>query len=278
MIRATRNDRAEIEAFLLERAAGSMFPLSNLRRYGMDGGHDRACSFWIRRDAGRITDVLTMSDMCSLFPQCPNGFLGLRSLFQGLAVPEILGPAEQVATLRSELGLEGPGQLDTTEPGYRLLLSEVEMPDVTGCELRSLDAVPLETLISWRASYCIESLGVLPGDAPAKAAKDIESYIANDTHRSLFFDRVPVGMTGFNAVLPEIVQIGGVYTPPEFRGRGFARRSLAMHLAEARDTGVEEAVLFAANPAAERAYLAIGFKPADPFSIVVFDPPRVVDG
>jgi predicted GNAT family acetyltransferase len=80
-------------------------------------------------------------------------------------------------------------------------------------------------------------------------------------------------MTGFNATLPEIVQIGGVYTPADLRGRGYARRAVALHLAEARGKGTARAVLFAANDAAARAYRAIGFQPAVPFTLFLLSTP-----
>ena len=77
-------------------------------------------------------------------------------------------------------------------------------------------------------------------------------------------------MTGFNSQFEDVVQIGGVYTPPEKRGRGHARRALAMHLAEARSKGATQAVLFAANAAAARAYEAVGFQRASDFALVMF--------
>ncbi len=79
-------------------------------------------------------------------------------------------------------------------------------------------------------------------------------------------------MTNFNAALPAIVQVGGVYTPPDFRGQGYARRAVALHLEQAREAGVREAILFAANPAASRAYEAIGFTQIGGYRIVNFDP------
>ena len=87
----------------------------------------------------------------------------------------------------------------------------------------------------------------------------------------------PVAMTNFNAVLPGIVQIGGVYTPPGLRGCGYARRAVALHLQDARDSGTSEAILFAASPAAARAYEAIGFGRIGDYRIVNFDPPVTVE-
>jgi predicted GNAT family acetyltransferase len=60
------------------------------------------------------------------------------------------------------------------------------------------------------------------------------------------------------------------------RNRGYARQAVALHLAEARASGVRRAVLFAASEPAERAYRALGFQPAGRMSIVLLLEPEVV--
>ena len=119
----------------------------------------------------------------------------------------------------------------------------------------------------------------MPGeDSEQKAKDDIESYIAANSHRVLYRGDTPVAMTGFNAVLPEAVQIGGVYTPPAARSRGLARTAVAMHLQEARSRGVAHAILFAASPQACKAYEAIGFARTGDFTILFYEEPQVIYG
>ena len=274
MIRATDKDRADIEAFLNTHATTSMFPLANLARHGMNGGHPRACTFYIRRDP-HITDVLTVSDEGALFPQCPNGFDDVADIFNGQTVKAILGTASQVAALRKTLGLTHKAQLDTVEPAYKLDLADLIVPQTT-LTLHPLEKVPFDTLVQWRAAYNVESLGVPADKAVHNAANDITYYIESASHRSVWDGDTPVAMTGFNAALPDIVQIGGVYTPPDLRSRGYARTAVARHLAQVAKDGVTQAVLFAANPAAERAYRAIGFTPNGQFTIAFYDAPQVI--
>ena len=83
--------------------------------------------------------------------------------------------------------------------------------------------------------------------------------MAAGNHRVLWRGTDPVALTGLNARLADVVQVGGVFVPPALRSQGFARRAVALHLAEARTGGASRAVLFAATPAAFRAYQAIGF-------------------
>ncbi len=80
----------------------------------------------------------------------------------------------------------------------------------------------------------------------------------------------PLAMTGFNARLPDIVQVGGVYTPPDLRGRGHARRAVALHLAAARDAGIRRATLFSGSDMASRAYRSIGFRQIGDWTLLIF--------
>lgn len=63
-----------------------------------------------------------------------------------------------------------------------------------------------------------------------------------------------------------------MWTPKALRGRGYARCAVAGSLQSARDCGVRRAVLFTGetNPAAQAAYVAIGFEPIGDYAILLF--------
>ena len=104
MIRATLADRAVVAGFLRRHLPIAMFPLANLHRHGMAGGHPRAMSFWLRKAGGAITDVAAMTDGGFLFPVCPSQpWADLRAAMQGSRVAAILGEAGQVTGLRAAL-------------------------------------------------------------------------------------------------------------------------------------------------------------------------------
>jgi ribosomal protein S18 acetylase RimI-like enzyme len=279
MIPAVPADRPAIEAFLTRHITTSMFPLSNLRRYGMAGGHPRAMRFWLRWKAGALVDVLCMSEEGMVFPQCPTGPWGdVKVVLHGDSVKGILGDAPQVAALRTVLGLSGDPGLDKAEPLYALSLDDLVIPDVTGLRLVPLKDAPRALVVGWRRAYLEEVLPMPGEDNAMTAVKDIVGYLEADSHRLLYEGDTPVAMTGFNAVLPEAVQIGGVYTPPALRACGHARRAVALHLAEARDAGTKNASLFAASPQACKAYEAIGFRRTGDFRILVYQEPQVIYG
>ena len=279
MIRASAADRPEIVAFLRDHLATAIFPLSNLHRHGMAGGHPRAMTFWLRRQARVISDLLAVTQEGMIFPNCPtHPWDACRSALAGRAIIGMLGDDRQVTGLRQALGLEAAAGHVVTEPHYQLDLAALVMPDVTGFTLRPIAAAPRDLVIGWRRDYLVQTMMMQGEDIDGTAIRDIDAYIAADSHYVLFAGDTPVAMTGFNASLPDTVQIGGVYTPPDLRGRGLARRALALHLARVRAAGVTQAVLFAATIEAARAYEAIGFIRIGDFGIAMCDIPQVVHG
>ncbi|SFR97819.1 GNAT family N-acetyltransferase [Yoonia litorea] len=280
MIEATPEDQEAIEAFLTSRITTSMFQLSNLRRYGMAGGHPRAMRFWLSFRDGKITDALGVSQEGMVFPQCPSGPWGEAAVvLAGQTVKGMLGEAGQVAVLRRFLQLNPDAKaLDTVDPLFTLPLSDLVLPDIAGFALIPIGATHRDIAVSWRRAY-IEEVMPIPGEDPqTKAEADIAMYMQGESHRILLSDGAPVAMTGFNAVMDEAVQIGGVYTPPDLRCRGYARRAVAMHLREARVKGAQMSVLFAASDNASRAYEAVGFRRAGDYAVLVYETPQVPCG
>ncbi|WP_137111063.1 GNAT family N-acetyltransferase [Rhodobacter sp. SY28-1] len=278
MIReAGPDDRAAVEALLTTRIDAAMFPLTNLRAHGLGRGgfasdHPHATRYWLVADHGLV--ALTQEGMLMALLHGTPDLAPLRALLQGLVVSGAVGPAVSIRPVLAALGLARlPATTDRDEPGFTLDLDTLILPDLPGTSLRPLTSSDLSRVTAWRETYIGEVMGVTGPPARAKAAADIDSYLTRDSHRILLHDDQPVALTGFNAVLPEILQVGGVYTPAALRGRGYARRAVALHLAEARATGIRRAVLFAASDAAARAYLAIGFQPAETFTLFLLATP-----
>lgn len=281
MIRAAGpDDRAAVEAMLLRRIDGAMFPLANLRAHGLGdrdfaSDHNQATRFWRMGDSSLV--ALTRGGMLMPLLDADADLAPLRAGLAGLTVSGAVGPAASVRPVLRALGLTGlPTRIDEDEPGMALNLVDLQRPDLPGALLAPLSADLRPIVVNWRAAYHIEVLGTPEPEAAPRAEKEFNGYLAANSHRVLLRDGAPVAMTGFNAALPEVVQIGGVYTPPALRGRGYARQAVALHLAEARAAGVSRAVLFAANPAAVRAYQAIGFQPTLGFALVLFSNPATL--
>ncbi|KAF0114692.1 MAG: N-acetyltransferase GCN5 [Rhodobacteraceae bacterium] len=280
MIReAGPDDRAAIEALLTARLDQAMFPLTNLRDHGLARGdfaspHDHALRIW---RSGDSLVALTRAGM--ILPLCDGtpDLSGLPAALHGLTVTGSVGPAASARPVLKALRLDRvPTVTDRDEPGFALDLANLTIPDVPGTTLRPITPADLPLVTDWRQTYIGEVLGSTGPEARAKAESDLAGYLTRDSHRLLIRDGQPVAMTGFNAILPEIVQIGGVYTPANLRGKGYARRAVALHLAETRATGTSRAVLFAASDAAARAYRAIGFQLSEPFTLFLLSTPTAI--
>ncbi len=277
MIRdATSDDLPAIQAFLTARSDLAMFPLANLLAHGLTTGafaspHDHALRIWC---LGQSVIALTRAGTILPYLDGPPDLSGLRAALQDQTVTAVIGPAASARPIIAALGLDHlPMATDRDEPGFGLDLADLQLPDLPGTTLRPLtpDDLPLAT--GWRETYIGEVLGRFGPDARAQGEADLQGYLARDSHRLLIRDGLPVALTGFNATLPEIVQIGGVYTPAPLRGKGYARRAVALHLAEARAEGATRAVLFAASDAAAQAYRAIGFQPTAAFTLFLLANP-----
>ena len=278
--RCTNADVSALEAFLMDHIATSMFPLMNLRRFGPEGGaHHRAMRYWCAEGPDGIVGILahaTTGTVMMQWPEAPD-WGAAREVLDGQEIDGAMGASGQVRAVLAALTLaDAPKRLDEDEELLALNLTDLLLPDAGGLNLVPLDRSFAEAMLPWRIDYQIGLLGTDPDEVEEIAARDIADWIEAGSHRVLIEGDQPVSMTGFNAALDDIVQIGGVYTPPELRGRGYARRAVALHLAEARENGARRAILFSSSDAALRAYAAIGFRHIGSYSLVFFDGKRRV--
>lgn len=273
--RATPSDVPAIKQYLGTHARFAMFPLSNLETCGLDGDDPLSPRMWINK-TGPLSDVLSMTKAGMILPYLPNGaYEDAAVAVSGRTVLGTIGPAAMARGMQKDLGLlDAATELDADETHFALDLNTLSIPD-GDTQLVPLRADHERFVLPWMMHYHVSTLHMPPQNAetavPIRFARDLE-----DGRRVILErDGAPVSTTAFNAVLPKIVQIGGVYTPPAHRGRGFARRAVALHLELARQSGVQEATLFANDPAALSAYQAIGFKKIGEWVLCILKAPAV---
>jgi GNAT superfamily N-acetyltransferase len=246
-----------VTAFLRRHEASSIFPLANLA--SPDAAGQR---IWCHAPEGAIAGVMALAPSGFLMPQWPG--LEAGAVLRGLAgqrLSALIGPADQVRLLVAALiATQGARtRLVNREPLCRLDLQALTPPDPAGTRLAPIRPEDAETVIAFRMAYDIETAAQPAATARSKAEGDLARWIGAGSHRLLWRGDQPVALTGLNAKLPDVVQVGGVFVPKALRNQGLARRAVAFHLAEARAAGAVRAVLFAATDAALRAYQAIGF-------------------
>ena len=278
-------DESALDTFLAGHADTSMFLRSNSRSAGLtDQGKPMQATYVAAIVDGRIAGVAA---------HCWNGMVLVQAPDKGHAaavtreavrrsgrfVTGFSGPWDQVVAAREALGLEGaPAGKNSRDELYVLDLARLVVPpalSVGDVRCRHPERGELELLVQWRTQFALEALGAPDSPELREASRDdVRLQHERGTDWLLVAGETPVSYAVFNAILPEIVQIGGVWTPPEFRGRGYARAVVAGSLVVARKHGVQRAVLFAdpANDAARRAYIYLGFRIVGDYGLVLLTP------
>ena len=275
-------DEAALETFLARHADTSMFLRSNARSAGLsDRGQPLQATYVAALDGGRIAGVAAHCWNGMVLVQAPDGDHAAAVAREavrrsGRTVTGFSGPWTQVVAARKALGLgAAPTVKDSRDELYVLDLALLVVPPelASGAlRCRHPEERELELLVNWRVRFAVEALGASDGPHLHQASTDeVRLQHERGTDWLLLAGAAPVSYSVFNAMLPDIVQIGGVWTPPEFRGRGYARSVVAGSLLAARKQGVARAVLFAdpANEAARRAYLFLGFRIVGDYGLVL---------
>jgi predicted GNAT family acetyltransferase len=273
-------DEAALEAFLLPRIETSMFLVGNMRAAGLrDQGQRYGGTYAAAFEGGRIVGVVTHYWNGNLIFQAPAH---LNSLWRKAVsasrrgIRGLIGPSVQVGPAKAALELtESVVQMDETENLYCLRLDDLQVPEPLRfgkLQGRRAERRDLAYLTKWRVAFSVEALG--EEDTPALAERvrtNTRRAIAERNTWVLEAAGSPVACSSFNTAIREAVQVGGVYTPPELRRRGYGRAVVAASLLDARAEGVGTAILFTGvnNLPARRAYTALGFQHVGDYRLVL---------
>jgi GNAT superfamily N-acetyltransferase len=248
-----------------------MFLLGNMRAAGLeDSGEHFQGTYVAAFDGDQIVGAVAHYWNDNLILQAPVQAEALCQAAQeasGRELMGLLGPAAQVQAVKEAFDLPEDGiQMDETENLYGLHLADLIVPDslhsgrLTG---RRIEPGDVEQVTEWLVAFSLEALHEV--DSPElwelvrtglqRRQGQGLTWILHDQGR-------PVSTSGFNTRTAEVVQIGGVYTPPELRSRGYGRAVVASSLLDARAEGVESSILFTGvqNIAAQRSYEALGYQ------------------
>jgi len=141
---------------------------------------------------------------------------------------------------------------------------------------RRIQVGDLDLLTEWRVGFSVEALG---GEASLRLRRQCRASAERSLEQGgtwlLEDGGEPVATSSFNATIDEAVQVGGVWTPPPLRNRGYGRAAVAASLVDARAAGVTTAILFTGegNLAAQRAYLALGFRQIGHYRLLLLRSP-----
>ena len=276
-------DEARADAFLATRPDTTMILRSNLARAGLvNEGRTYQGVYAAAFVNGKIEGLAATYSNDALVLAGGDHVVALTEALaaartRGFAAT--LGPAREVVLARRVASERFDAVLrrQSEEILYALTLDDLVVPP-TAARLvaRAPHADEMALVHAWRMRYAAETSNVV--DTPETRLREhaFVDGIHEAGHDMLLFEgAIPVAYAAFNAALPEMVQVGGVFTPDELRGRGYARGVVAALLANARTRGVRRAILFTGedNVAAQKAYAALGFQPIGDYAIASFGPP-----
>ncbi len=279
-------DQDVVAAFLASHADASMFLRSNLRSAGLV---DRGAVFhatWAGAfDGDALVGVAAHAWNQNVLVQAPRGLADVvrhAVAASGRPVGGFLGPWQQVVDARAALGADTVAtQFVSHDDLFALDLADLAVPSPLAREAvvcRLARDADIDLIVRWRSAYRVELLGH-PADDPAidaSSAAEIAPMLRAESCFLLEDGGVPVAFAMFNGRLPDAVQIGGVFTPPALRGRGFARAVVAGALLAARADGVARSILFTGrgNAFARRAYLALGYRIVGDYGVIFLEGAR----
>ncbi len=277
----TPSDQPALEAFLRPRLESSIFLVSNSRRAGLvDQGRPFEGTYFAAFAGGDMVGVVAHYWLGNLIFQAPPEHVGAlaEAAVKAAVRPAggLLGPAEQVARAVEVLRVSDDEiQLDEVEGLYSLPLDELVVPGVLAAGRlrgRRIEHADLDRVTAWRVAYSLETLQAEDTPELRESCRHAmesscdrgDTWVLEDTGEV-------VASTSFNATTEEAVQVGGVWTPPEARGRGYGRTVVAASLLAARDESVAKAILFTGdeNLPAIKAYLALGFRRIGDYRLVL---------
>ncbi len=274
-------DAPALERFFERHPHTTLILQGNFREAGLvDEGRPYQGAWAAAFDGGEIEAVAAHFRNGNLVLECPaqlDAVVRFALARSGRPLAGLLGPRAQVTAARTALGArERTASVDGDEDLFALSLSRLRVPDaLAGGRVRCRAPRDGELLLlaRWRVEYTVEVLGASDGPAlHARAAEEIEGLQRDARHWLLEAAGEPVATSAFNARTPRCVQVGGVWTPPPLRGRGYARCVVAGSLLAAKDAGVRDAVLFTGrdNAPAQAAYRALGFERVGDYGMTLF--------
>lgn len=192
-------------------------------------------------------------------------------------VPGVLGPAPWADAMReSWAGATGR----STRPGIRQRLFRLERVELSNRRadgrLAAATEADMELLTEWIGAFQAEALPNEPADA--ESTRLIAERIVSDGDLFLWRtetegqDRI-VSMAARSRPLEKGISVNLVFTPVEYRGRGYATACVASLSQKLLDDGWSFCTLFTdlSNPVSNHIYERIGYKPITDFNEYWFD-------
>lgn len=283
------SDQPQLRSYLSAHADTAVLMLGNLERAGIEDRGQLYQGTYVGLFAdNRLVGALALYWNGNVLVQSErsiDAMLDLAIDYSGRTVGGVLGPLTQVeaclAALRNRVGLPRSASRQVLM-GVRVDdMAEPSRADDGAVQCRPATEDDLPTVGEWRAAYLAES-GVARGGPAvvARAKTEVRDQIDDGALWLACVDGEPVAMAMLMAQTEGRGLVGGVWTQPEFRGRGYGRTAVAGMLRQRAGSGLERALLFTArnNQAALGAYRSLGFGEIGAYGMAFYDRPGAAAG
>jgi uncharacterized protein len=194
----------------------------------------------------KVRDSNAISSIAQDLQDCPDPLPGVSGL-----VPEV------ETFLQAWQTLTGQSSRRVMEMKIHQLTQVKPVAAASGL-LRLATEGDRPLLLEWFAAFATEVGGVVHQDAERAIDTGLEQQSIY-----LWEDGIPVSWASGKSYLSTAARIGPVYTPPEYRRKGYATACVVALTQNLLEQGCDRCFLFTdrANPTSNRIYQAIGYRP-----------------
>lgn len=261
--------RAHAEAFLLRREAEHNLPLGLMTSliYKPDLYPGQPYFAVVEGAAGIVCAalmtppyrlILSLTDESTALDVLARDVLAFRP-----DTPGVTGPTP-VSRWFAEIWQALTGQAFHKSMAERIYkLERVRPPHGVAGRMRRADERDRALMRQWIAAFQEEALGELESAALERIVNNMLTMPPEYRGTYLWEDPQPVSLVSYGGPTPNSMRIGPVYTPREFRGRGYASACTAGVSQYLLDSGRHFVTLFTDldNPTSNKIYQQIGYEP-----------------
>lgn len=259
----------------LEMEIRNCLPISICRRLADAGGDDRQTLLYAAWDGGVLAGAAVRTPERNIVPLSGPRWdrddlvmLCNALISTGVDLPGVMGPNDLARALAGAWC-----DRRQTSPIIRMELGLYALTDVRiepgPGALVQATAGDSDFFFGWEQAFCIDCFGELKPFVTREAS---ERLLASGEVRfwEAGGERVSMAASGRNTARGAMVNL--VYTPPAFRGKGYASSCVAALSKHQLDSGLRYCTLFTdiANPVSNGIYRRIGYEYAGSFTEIAF--------
>lgn len=233
---------------------------------------------WVARDAGRAVGAAVRTPPHNVVVLRPTDERALALLAGTIddEIPGVVGAVPEVDTFASAWSARhGLSTATRFEQGVYALRTVVAPRQTPGC-MRLATSADREPVLAWVSAFAEELFAEGPERERNRLERSVDARLSSDEAGFALWEvnGGAVSLAGFGGPTPNGIRIGPVYTPPEFRGHGFASALTARVSQLQLDRGRRFCFLYTdlTNPTSNAIYMRIGYERVCDSRELAFEP------